>query len=242
MSKLPTVAYVASLIDHAILKPQMSRNEVDEQIQIAKDYNLFSVCVRPSDIWYAREALRDTDTKVGTVIGFPHGANTTRSKVVETIDAITVEGAEEIDMVLNIGKLKSGLYEEVEKDIRAVVEAANEHGVKIVKVIFETAYLTPEEIVKACKLSEKAGAAFVKTSTGFAHEGATLDNVKLMREVTTLPTQVKASGGITNLDIVLEMLDAGVTRFGTSASKIILDELHARWEGTTTNTTYEGSY
>lgn len=242
MSNLPTPAYVASLIDHAILKPQMSREEVNAQLDLAMEYNLFSVCVRPSDISYAKNYLQGTDTKVGTVIGFPHGASTTQAKVAETIEAIKIEGAEEIDMVINIGKLKSGLYDEVEKDIRDVVKAANENGVKIVKVIFETAFLTRDEIIKACELTEKAGAAFVKTSTGFAHEGATLANVKLMREHTSYPTQVKASGGVTSLDIVLEMLDAGVTRFGTSASKVILDELQSRWQGKEFHDKYEGSY
>jgi deoxyribose-phosphate aldolase len=242
MSNLPTLAYVASLIDHAILKPQMSREEVDAQLDIAIEYNLFSVCVRPSDILYAKNYLRHTDTKVGTVIGFPHGSSTTQAKVAETVEAIKIEGAEEIDMVINIGKLKSGLYDEVEQDIREVVEAANSNGVEIVKVIFETAYLTRDEIIKACELTENAGAAFVKTSTGFAHEGATLPNVKLMRENTSSPTQVKASGGVTSLDIVLEMLDAGVTRFGTSASKVILDELQARWTGKEFHTKYEGNY
>lgn len=241
MSKLPTVAYVASLIDHAILKPQLTREEVDEQLTLAKKYNVFSVCVRPSDIMYARTFLNDSEVKVGTVIGFPHGANTIVTKVTETIDAIK-QGAQEIDMVLNIGKLKSGLYDEVEHELYAVCEAAYNHGVNVVKVIFETAYLTPEEIVKACELSEKAGAAFVKTSTGFASEGATLDNVKLMREVTSLPTQVKASGGITSLDIVLDMLDAGVTRFGTSATSVILNELEAKWQGQEFTDKYEGTY
>lgn len=239
---LPTVAEVAATIDHAILKPQMTREEVDAQLALAKEYNVFSVCVRPTDIWHARQYLKGTDVKVGTVVGFPHGANTTRTKVMETINAISVEGAQEIDMVLNIGKLKSGLYDDVEGDIRAVVEAAHEHRVEIVKVIFETAYLTEEEIIKACELSEAAGASFVKTSTGFAGEGATLPNVILMRNNTSLPTEVKASGGITSLDIVLEMLDAGVTRFGSSASKVILDELAARHEGKTSGIEYEGTY
>lgn len=239
---LPTVAEVAALIDHAILKPQMTREEVDVQLALAKEYNVFSVCVRPTDVWYAKQYLKGSGVKVGTVVGFPHGTNTTRTKVAETLGVISIEGAQEIDMVLNIGKLKSGLYDDVREDIRAVVEASHEHGVEIVKVIFETAYLTKEEIIKACELSEEAGASFVKTSTGFAGEGATLENVIIMRENTSLPTEVKASGGITNLDIVLEMMDVGVTRFGSSASKVILDELAARLAGGTSGVAYEGTY
>lgn len=239
---LPTVKEIAETIDHALLKPQFTMLEVAEGLELAKQHDVFSVCVRPADVIFATGFLKGSDVKVGTVIGFPNGAIATAVKVFETQTAIT-DGAVEVDMVLNIGWLKSGLFAEVKDDIKRVVAAAQEAGIEKVKVIFETAYLTPEEIVTACKLSEEAGADFVKTSTGFAHEGATLANVKLMRASVSDSIEVKASGGVTNLDTLLEMRAAGVTRFGTSAAATILTDLKTRLEtGEASTATHEGNY
>lgn len=227
MSDLPSLADVAGQIDHAILKPELTRAQVDADLDLAAAHRIFSVCVRPSDIGHAVERLSGTGVAVGTVIGFPHGTTSTAAKVAEARQALA-DGAVELDMVLNIGWLRSGLLDEVEADIRAVVEAADDH---LVKVIFETAYLSDEEIVAACRASEAAGADFVKTSTGFAGGGATIPHLRLMLDTVGGRLQVKASGGVRGLDTLLEMRSMGVTRFGTSATAAILDDLAARLAG-----------
>lgn len=209
---------IAATIDHAILKPDLTRDEVNAELDIAREWGVFSVCVRPSDIAYAVTYLQGSSVAVGTVIGFPHGTTSTAAKVAEAQQALE-DGATELDMVLNIGWLRSGLDAEVEADIRAVVDTAD--GV-IVKVIFETAYLDDEQIVRACALTAAAGADFVKTSTGFAGGGATVDHIRLMRANTDPRVQVKASGGVRGLESAIDMLDAGATRLGTSASSTIL--------------------
>lgn len=222
-----TAPQIAAMIDHAILKPEFTRAEVDAQLATAAEYGIFSVCVRPSDVAHAVEVLEGTGVAVGTVIGFPHGTTSTAAKVAESRQAIA-DGAVELDMVQNIGWLRSGLVDEVETDIRAVVEAAD--GL-VVKVILETVFLTPDEIVAASKAAERAGAAFVKTSTGFAGGGATIDDLTLMRDSVSENVQVKASGGVRDLDTLLAMHAIGVTRFGTSGTKTILDDARARGEG-----------
>ncbi|WP_207456317.1 deoxyribose-phosphate aldolase [Desertivibrio insolitus] len=222
-----TAPQIAAMIDHAILKPEFTRDEVDAQLATAAEYGIFSVCVRPSDVAHAVEVLEGTGVAVGTVIGFPHGTTSTAAKVAESRQAIA-DGAVELDMVQNIGWLRSGLVDEVEADIRAVVEAAD--GL-VVKVILETVFLTPDEIVAASKAAERAGAAFVKTSTGFAGGGATIDDLTLMRDSVSENVQVKASGGVRDLDTLLAMHAIGVTRFGTSGTKTILDDARARGEG-----------
>ena len=209
---------IAATIDHAILKPDLTRDEVNAELDIAREWGVFSVCVRPSDIAYAVNYLQGSSVAVGTVIGFPHGTTSTAAKVAEAQQALE-DGATELDMVLNIGWLRSGLDAEVEADIRAVVDTAD--GV-IVKVIFETAYLDDEQIVRACALTAAAGADFVKTSTGSAGGGATVDHIRLMRANTDPRVQVKASGGVRGLESAIDMLDAGATRLGTSASSTIL--------------------
>ena len=185
--------------------------------------------MRPVDVARAAEMLRGTDVKVGTVVGFPHGNHLTEAKVLETRRALE-QGALEIDMVIKIGALKSARDGDVEEDIRAVVDAAHGAGA-IVKVIFENAYLTDDEKIRACRLTEAAGADFVKTSTGFAPSGATHDDLRLMRAHTSPHIQVKAAGGVRTLDALLDVMMLGVTRIGATATKTILDEFRSRKAG-----------
>ncbi|GAA2005305.1 deoxyribose-phosphate aldolase [Microbacterium ulmi] len=220
-------AEIAATIDHAILKPKLTRSEVDAELDVAVQWKVFSVCVRPSDIPYVAERLAGTGVAVGTVIGFPHGTTSTAAKVAEVRQALA-DGAVELDMVLNIGWLRSGFDDAVEADIRAVVAAADGH---VVKVIFETSYLDADEIVRACRATEAAGADFVKTSTGFGGGGATLEDVRLMRASVGPDVQVKSSGGVRSLERAVAMLDAGCTRLGTSATATILGEARAIAEG-----------
>ena len=215
---------VRALIDHAILKPELSRTDVDAQLDEAAAYRVFSVCVRPGDVLHAVERLRGTGVGVGTVIGFPHGTTSTAAKVAESLQALA-DGAFELDMVQDIGAAKSGDWERVQRDVRAVVDAADD---TVVKVILETAYMTDDEVVAASRAAVAGGAAFVKTSTGFAGGGATAEHIRLMRETVGPDTGVKASGGVRGLDTLLEMVQAGATRIGTSASARILDEVAHR--------------
>ncbi|WP_412163006.1 deoxyribose-phosphate aldolase [Curtobacterium flaccumfaciens] len=221
-----TVDAVRGLIDHAILKPELTRADVDAQLDEAAAHRVFSVCVRPSDVAHAVERLTGTGVGVGTVIGFPHGTTSTAAKVAESLQALA-DGAFELDMVQNIGAAKSGDWQRVEQDVRAVVDAA---GDTVVKVILETAFLTDDEIVAASRVAQTAGAAFVKTSTGFAGGGATAEHIALMRRTVGADTGVKASGGVRGLDTLLEMVEAGANRIGTSASARILDEVAHRAE------------
>ncbi|UXR69486.1 deoxyribose-phosphate aldolase [Staphylococcus sp. IVB6246] len=210
-------------IDHTLLKPESTRQQIDKIIEEAKEYNFKSVCVNPTHVTYSAEKLADSDVLVCTVIGFPLGASTSEVKACETKDAIS-KGADEIDMVINIGALKDGRYDDVQADIAAVMEAS---GDKTVKVIIETVLLTDEEKVKACELSKAAGADFVKTSTGFAGGGATPEDVKLMKDTVGDALEVKASGGVRNLADFQAMLEAGATRVGASAGVQIMQGLEA---------------
>ena len=216
---------IAKTIDHSLLKPEMTRDEVRQGCEIAKKYDVASVCCKPSDVSFCAEILKGTDVEVGTVVGFPHGSSTTETKVFETKKAIA-DGATEIDMVLNIGQLKSGLYDAVKADIAAVVAAA---GGKMVKVILENAYLTDDEKITACKLCEAAGAHYVKTSSGYAPTGATVADVKLMRAAVSPAVKVKSAGGVRTLDALIEMLDAGVERSGATTTSTMLDEYTQRF-------------
>ncbi|MCR2813433.1 deoxyribose-phosphate aldolase [Microbacterium sp. zg.Y1090] len=226
MSRI-TERELAATIDHAILKPEFTRADVDAELDIAAQWGVFSVCVRPSDIPYAVKRLDGTGVAVGTVIGFPHGTTSTTAKVAETIRAFE-DGATEFDMVINIGALRSGFDDVVVDDIRAVVDAA---AGKITKVILETSLLDDEQIARGSRLTEAGGADFVKTSTGFAGGGATVEHVRLMRASVGERVQVKASGGVRSLETALQMLDAGATRLGTSASATILGSLRAELDG-----------
>lgn len=210
---------IAMMIDHTVLKADTTKDQVENVCQEAKEHGFFSVCVNPTWIETAVELLKDSDVKVCTVIGFPLGATTSETKSFETKDAIQ-KGAQEVDMVINIGKLKDGDDAAVEQDIRLVVEAAE--GKALVKVIIETSLLTEEEKVRACKLAVKAGADYVKTSTGFSTGGATVEDIKLMRETVGPTIGVKASGGVRNRETVEAMVDAGATRIGASSSVAIV--------------------
>ncbi|EHJ51769.1 deoxyribose-phosphate aldolase [Streptococcus macacae] len=206
-------------IDHTLLKPESNQDQIDKLIQEAKKYDFASVCVNPAWVSYAVQALEKTDVKVCTVIGFPLGATTSAVKAFETQDAIS-HGADEVDMVVNIGQVKTGRFDFVEEDIRAVVNAS---GRKIVKVILETCLLTDEEKVKVCQAAVAAGADFVKTSTGFSTAGATIADVKLMRQTVGPDFGVKAAGGTRTLADVQAFIEAGATRIGTSAGVAIME-------------------
>jgi len=224
-SKTISVDELAKVIDHSLLRPELTEQEVVAGCELAREYHVATVCVKPVDVKLAFSILKDSDVAVGTVVGFPHGSTTTAIKVVESKQAIQ-DGASELDMVINIGALKSGNHEVVFEDIKAVCETAR--GKALVKVIFENAYLTNEEKVTACHLSEKAGADFVKTSTGFAPSGATVDDVRLMRANVSEKVQVKSAGGVRTLDALLAMIDAGVTRSGATTTAAIVDEFKQR--------------
>lgn len=222
---------IAQMIDHSLLKPDMTRQIVVEQCKVAHDYECATVCVKPCDVEVAMEALKDSPCKVTTVIGFPHGSNLTEVKVLEAKLAIE-QGCQEIDMVLNIDRLKSGDYDLVEADVKAVCDEAKKAGV-LVKVIFENFYLTDDEKIKACKLCERAGADWVKTATGYAGGGATVEDLQLMRKHTSESVQIKAAGGVRTLDSALTVRKIGCTRFGATATIKIVDEARKReQEGT----------
>ncbi|TCT27027.1 deoxyribose-phosphate aldolase [Melghiribacillus thermohalophilus] len=205
---------IASMIDHTQLKPETTADKIQQICEEAKEFGFASVCVNPHWVSYCFDRLKETPVKICTVIGFPLGATTKEVKAFETKQAIE-NGAEEVDMVINIGALKNGEDDVVQDDIRAVVEAAR--GKAIVKVIIETALLTDEEKVKACELSKAAGADFVKTSTGFAGGGATVEDVRLMRETVGEEMGVKASGGIRDRKTAEAMIEAGANRIGASS-------------------------
>jgi len=213
---------IALMIDHSLLRPELTVKDVEEGCKIAKSYGTVSVCVKPADVALSAEILKDSGVLVTTVIGFPHGSSATATKVFETQQAIK-DGAVEVDMVLNYGRLLSGEFDYVEKDIKAVVDAAHAHGV-LVKVIFENCYLTDELKVEACKICERAGADFVKTSTGFGTGGATIPDIKLMRANCPPNMRIKAAGGVRTLDSALEVRAAGVSRFGATATVAIMEE------------------
>jgi deoxyribose-phosphate aldolase len=217
-----TLEQVSKTIDHSILKPDFTYADVTAGAELALKYNTASYCIRPMDVAAAAKALAGSTVNVCTVIGFPHGSTTTATKVFETQDAIS-NGATEIDMVMNVSAMLSGDFDCVERDIRAVVEAAHPKGASV-KVIFETAFLNDEQIVKACELTEKAGADYVKTSTGFASEGATTHNVALMKKTVGDRLKVKSSGGVRTLDQLIDYMDLGVTRSGCSATAQVLEE------------------
>ncbi len=209
---------LARWIDHTLLKPDATQKDVEKICYEARDYHFASVCINPTWVPLAHKILRGSESRVCTVIGFPLGATFPEVKAREAQLAVE-NGADELDMVINIGALKSGDYDLVERDIRAVVRAA---GRRIVKVIIETCLLTDEEKVKACAIAKHAGANFVKTSTGFSKGGATVKDVALMRKVVGESMGVKASGGVRSYEEACKMVEAGATRIGASASVAIV--------------------
>ncbi len=231
-SKTITYEQLAKVIDHSLLRPELTEADVVTGCELAARYHTATVCVKPCHVKLAKQVLKDSDVRVGTVVGFPHGSNLTAIKVAEAQQAMD-DGAVELDMVLNIGQLRSGKLDDVLEDIKAVCLAAHSRNVRV-KVIFENAYLTDEEKVTACKLCEAAGADWVKTSTGFAPSGATLDDLRLMRANVSEKVQVKAAGGIRSLPALLDVIDAGVTRCGATATAAILDDFKAQQAGKNT--------
>ncbi len=220
---------IAKAIDHSLLRPELDDDFVEAGCRLAREYDVASVCVRPVDVRRAAAILAGSDVKVGTVVGFPHGSSTTATKVFEARRALD-EGASELDMVIDIGALKSGRDADVQADIAAVVDVAHGGGA-IVKVILENAYLTDDEKVRGSRATESAGADFVKTSTGFAPSGATHEDLALMRRTVSPHVQVKAAGGVRTLDALIAVMNLGVTRVGATATKAIIDDFRARKAG-----------
>jgi deoxyribose-phosphate aldolase len=217
-----TTKEFARYVDHALLRPNLTREDVIKGLELARDTECASVCINPCNLDLAYRVLGGTNVKIGTVIGFPSGAHTTFSKVAETIDAYA-RGAVEMDMVINVGALKNGELEDVRNDILAVVKATP----ALVKVILENCFLTKEEIKTGCRLAEEAGASYVKTSTGFASGGATVEDIRLMRQTVSHRVKVKAAGGIATLKDCMDMIEAGSDRIGISKTAQILKELKA---------------
>lgn len=231
--KTITYEQLAKVIDHSLLRPELTSQEVIEGCQLAARYHVATVCVKPCHVRLAAEQLKDSDVLVSTVVGFPHGSSVTEIKVAEAQRAMD-DGAVELDMVVNIGELRSGNDEYVYQDIKAVCDVAHARGAKV-KVILENGYLTDEQKVRGCQLAEKAGADWVKTSTGFAPGGATLDDLRLMRHSVSEKVQIKAAGGVRTLDALLAVIEAGVNRCGATATAKILDDFKARLAGEQTS-------
>jgi deoxyribose-phosphate aldolase len=228
MDTKPDYTYedISKMIDHSLLAPTLTDEELESGCRLAVLYNVATVCTKPYFVRRCAELLAPSDVKPTTTIGFPHGGHTTAIKVAEAQAAIA-DGAEELDMVVNIGKVLSEDWTYVEADIRAVLEVVREHG-KILKVIFENCYLQRSHKIRLCEICGALGVDFVKTSTGYAEGGATLEDVRLMREHCPPHVQVKAAGGVRTLDQLLEMRAAGVTRIGATRTADILDECRRR--------------
>jgi deoxyribose-phosphate aldolase len=219
-----TQEQIVALIDHTLLKPEAPRSDLDTCIKTAIEFDVKAMCIRPMDVAYSAKALEGSCVLLCTVIGFPHGTVTTATKVAETIEAVK-HGAIEVDMVMNLGLFASGEYEQVQDDIAQVVKAAKSTNPEAeIKVILETCLWTEEQVVKACELTEAAGADFVKTSTGFAASGATPEVISIMRKTVGDRLGVKASGGVRTLDALIDMAEAGASRVGASGTPAILLE------------------
>jgi deoxyribose-phosphate aldolase len=226
-------ADIAKMIDHSLLRPELTEEDIRKGCEIARKYKVATVCCSPSVLALVKQLLEGSDVKATTVVGFPHGYNKTETKVFEAEQAIK-DGAVELDMVINIGKLKSGDFDYVRNDIKAVVDAAHRQSTGrlaadvLVKVILENCYLTDELKQIAATLAEEAGADFVKTSTGFGSGGATLEDLQLMRKTVSEKVQVKAAGGVRDLEMALKVKEVGCTRFGATRTETIMDECFER--------------
>lgn len=225
----PTLAELAKMIDHSLLQPALTDADLEKGCRLAIDYGVASVCIKPYAVKAAAGLLAGTGVLVGTVIGFPHGGHLTRVKVFEAGAALD-DGAVELDMVVNIGKVLSADWAYVADDVRAVVDAAHRRGAKV-KVIFENAVLKDEHKVKLCEICGAVGADWVKTSTGYAESGATIEDLKLMRAHSPPAVQVKAAGGVRSFDTLMAVREIGVTRVGATATKAILDDARAKLGG-----------
>jgi len=222
---------IAKMLDHSTLQPYLTEADIRKGAEIALKYGTASMCARPCDVPLMARLLAGSDVKVCTVIGFPHGAHETAIKVAEA-DLALAQGCQELDMVINIGRMIAGDEDYVRGEIRQLAEHAHAKGA-ILKVIIETCYLSDEQKQRACQLSEQAGADFVKTSTGYGSAGAKIEDVRLMRAAVSDKVRVKASGGIRNLDTVLSARAAGASRCGVSATEaIMLEALRREAEGT----------
>lgn len=230
---------IARRIDHSLLGPTLTDVELDEGCRLAARYGVASVCIKPHAVKRAAELLAGTGVGVGTTIGFPHGGHTTEAKVFEAQKAMD-DGATELDMVVNIGWVLGGRWDAVKADIASVVSVAHARGA-IVKVIFENCYLSPAEIGKLCVICGEVGADYVKTSTGYGSGGATLDDLKLMREVAPPTVKLKAAGGVRSLDALIVVVELGCDRVGLSRTAEILDELKGRLEGQEAGKNGEGT-
>ena len=217
-----TYEQIAKMIDHSLLNPAMSDEELEEGCQVALDYDVATVCIKPYYLKRCAELLAGSTVKPTTTIGFPHGGHTTAVKVAEAQQALA-DGAQELDMVVNIGKVLSADWNYVSGDIEAVVSAGHAAGA-LIKVIFENCYLQDEHKTRLCAICGDVGADFVKTSTGYGDGGATIADLKLMREYSPEHVQVKAAGGVRSLDRLLEVRSLGVTRVGASRTAEILDK------------------
>ena len=222
----PSYEEIAQMIDHSILRPELGERETIEGCDLARRYEVASVCVKPSFVPVAAARLAGSSVRVGTVVGFPHGAHTTAVKCFEADEACRM-GAQELDMVANIALVRSEKWDTVERDIAAVTEVARRHGA-LIKVIFENCYLEDSHKIALCEICGRVPVDFVKTSTGFGSGGATEDDVRLMRKHSPPQVRIKAAGGIRTLDAAIRMRELGCTRIGATATAAILDELRAR--------------
>jgi len=218
-----TYADIAKMIDHSLLRPEFSDRDIEEGCRLAHEYGVAAVSVRPSDVVLAKRVLENSNVLIDVVIGFPHGTTTMLTKVTEAKEAIK-NGADELDMVLNIGKLRSGEYDYVKSDIQAVKDIATEKNVTL-KVIFENCYLSEEQIVAACEICNEVGVDFIKTSTGYGSGGALDQDLKIMRKHANPDIQLKAAGGVRTLERAIEIRQLGCTRFGCTVTAGILERL-----------------
>jgi deoxyribose-phosphate aldolase len=225
----PTLAALAKMFDHSLLQPQLTDVDLDRGCQLAREYAVASVCIKPYAVRYAAKWLAGSSVLVSTVVGFPHGGHLTKIKTAEA-EAAMDDGAVELDMVVNIGKVLSGDWSYVSADVKAVVDVAHERAAKV-KVIFENALLKDEHKIMLCRICGDTGADWVKTSTGYAETGATLADLKLMREHSPPHVQVKAAGGVRTFETLMAVREIGVTRVGATATKAILDDAKATLGG-----------
>jgi deoxyribose-phosphate aldolase len=225
---MPDYSYheIAKMIDHSLLQPVLTDEQLESGCRLAREYDVASVCIKPYYLARCAELLAGSEVKASTTIGFPHGGHTTRVKLAETEQALA-DGGEELDMVVNIGKVLSGDWAYVQSDIQAVVEASHERG-KIVKVIFENCYLSDVQKIRLCEICGELRVDFVKTSTGYGEGGATIDDLRLMRRHSPSFVAVKAAGGVRTLDKLLEVGSLGVSRVGATRTAEMLDECRRR--------------